>query len=248
MTPHSKKKTVERLLKEKTRKLETDNMQLKVGLAEKETALARLNEEAQKSQETLTQLKNLVVKLEDDILKGNATPSAKPVENLLLQEKGKEEGSMLSIVCKQRDRFKARIAELEAEGKENFQKVENTYNQLEVLRNDNLKLYEKIKYLQSYGGRTTSIVDVEAQVGNVEQKYSEMYEESVNPFAVFNRKEKYKRYKNLNPAEKVILSSGRILLSTKFTRLFLFCYSVSLHLLVFATLYKIAHTTTEIHN
>jgi len=127
-------------------------------------------------------------------------------------------------------------------------KLQATNTQLESLRTDNIKLYEKIKYLQSYGNRATSTIDLEARKDDViEQKYSELYEESVNPFAVFNRKEKYRRYKELNPAEKVVLSSGRLLLSSRGSRLFIFFYSVMLHILVFATLYKIAHTTTEIH-
>lgn len=60
--------------------------------------------------------------------------------------------------------------------------------------------------------------------------------------------EKYRRYKELSAAEKVVLNSGRFFLSNKFSRIFLFFYSLLLHILVFATLYKIAHTTTEIHD
>jgi len=157
---------------------------------------------------------------------------------------------MLSVVCKQRDRFKSRIVELESENKELYVKLDTTKSQLDILRNDNIKLYEKIKYLQSYGSKGKTL-DLESNNNGdnvVEQKYSQMYEDTINPFAIFNRKERYKRYKDLNPAEKVILNGGRILLSSKYSRLFLFFYSVGLHLLVFATLYKIAHTTVEIHS
>jgi len=222
-------------------------MQLKVSLSEKESSLTNVTEELHKSQESVTQLKQLVAKLEEDI-----GSSSVPVENILLERgiKGSEDSSMLSIVCKQRDRFKARTSELESENKELYMKLEGVNNQLGALRHDNLKLYEKIKYLQSYGSKTNS-EDIEAANhvdDTVEQKYSHMYEESVNPFAIFNRKERYKRYKELNPAEKVVLNSGRLLLSSKYSRLCLFFYSVALHILVFATLYKIAHTTVEIHD
>jgi len=120
---------------------------------------------------------------------------------------------------------------------------------LESLRADNIKLYEKIKYLQSYGilNKSRTTVDLESNKGEVDEvdmKYSKLYEDSVNPFVIFNRKEKYQRYKELNAAEKVILNSGRFLLSTKFTRTFLFFYSVLLHVLVFLTLYKLVHTST----
>ncbi len=58
---------------------------------------------------------------------------------------------MLQVVCNQRDRFKQRIAELEKENKELQHKMDTTNNEMKSLKNDNIKLYEKIKYLQSYG-------------------------------------------------------------------------------------------------
>jgi len=148
---------------------------------------------------------------------------------------------MLQIVSNQRDRFKARILDLEAENKDLQVKLEKKFTELESLKADNVNLYEKIKYLQSYG--TDRLRDLESNRNNqLEEKYSKLYEDSVNPFVIFNRKEKYRRYKELNAAEKVILNSGRFFLSTKYSRLFLFFYSVLLHLLVFLTLYKLAHT------
>lgn len=56
--------------------------------------------------------------------------------------------------------------------------------------------------------------------------------------------ERHKRYKDLNAAEKVILTSGRFFLSSKFSRTFLFLYSLTLHMLVFLSVYKLAHQTT----
>ncbi len=101
-----------------------------------------------------------------------------------------------------------------------------------------------------------------------EIKYKRMYEESVNPFVLFNRKvlylsylyspspllvfkfiilqEKQERYKELNAAEKVTLRTGRFFLANKYSRTFIFFYALALHLLVFTTLYKLASTPTAV--
>eukprot|EP01133_Synstelium_polycarpum_P018961 gene18961-22697_t len=52
----------------------------------------------------------------------------------------------------------------------------------------------------------------------------------------------------MNTAERVILNSSRFFLSNKYSRLFLFIYSVFLHLLVFFTLYTLATTVHEQHD
>jgi len=251
----SEHKTVEGLLKEKNKKLETENIQLKVSVGDLEDQLKEATSKLNSSQESVGELKKLVAKLEEDIGKSNSN-SNKSVEEMFQKGavKASEEQSMLQIVCNQRDRFKSRIMELEAENKQIRLDLESTSRQLESLRSDNISLFEKIRYLQSYAsaqndrGKVRNSVDIESgHPDELESRYSKLYEETVNPFVIFNRKEKYRRYKELNTAEKVVLNGGQFLMSTKFTRTFLFFYSVSLHLLVFATLYRLAHITTEIH-
>jgi len=246
---------VERLLMDKNKKLETENMQYKSQLSQREEELKDARDKLQKSQETATNLKQLVTKLEEDISKDSNTSSASNVnkpgmEDFMLPVKSKgEDSSMLQIVCSQRDRFKARILDMEMENKVLLERLESRDIEIEALRNDNIKLYEKIKYLQSYGNKVlTKADDIESNnhakdSDELEAKYSSLYEDTVNPFVIFNRKERYKRYKELSAAEKVVLKSGRFFLSTKFARTFLFFYSVFLHCLVFFTLYKFSHTT-----
>ena len=41
---------------------------------------------------------------------------------------------------------------------------------------------------------------------DVEQRYSHQYEEKLDPFSSFNRKEKMRRYMNLKPYDKITLS------------------------------------------
>jgi hypothetical protein len=142
-------KTVERLLKEKSKKLETENILLKVciysfthtehelmhnvktNIANMESKLAQVTEQLSKSEETVSELKGLVAKLEDDIARECSSASLnKSIEDMMMEPMHKspassslnsgsasarvEEGSMLRIVCKQRDRFKLTILQLEA--------------------------------------------------------------------------------------------------------------------------------------
>jgi len=154
-----------------------------------------------------------------------------------------DSSNILKLIWEQRDRFKNKIHELESENRTLEQKFKACEIQIKSLKNDNIKLYEKIRYLQTYGQNSTeAVTDLEAaQTDNVESRYKDMYETSVNPFVVFNKKVKSERYKSLNPAEKLILSTTQFFLSTKQTRLFLFAYLVSLHFLVFSTLWRIVH-------
>ena len=144
--------------------------------------------------------------------------------------------SLLPIVSSQRERFRQRNEELEVELTGKSQQVVLLQNELDSLRADNLKLYEKIRFLQSYQGQH-SREDTAA-----ESRYSSQYEEALDPFSSFSRKEKMRRYGALSPFEKVTLSMGRFILSNKTARTVTFFYTALVHSLVFLVLYKLAHT------
>ncbi len=63
-------------------------------------------------------------------------------------------------------------------------------DEIESLRADNVKLYEKMRYLQSYSQvRRGESKDVETGAdGACEMKYKKIYEDNMNPFVLFNRK------------------------------------------------------------
>ncbi|KAA0203850.1 hypothetical protein HAZT_HAZT000714 [Hyalella azteca] len=144
--------------------------------------------------------------------------------------------SLLSIVSAQRERFRSRNDELEAELTAKNQQVTLLQNELDVLRSDNVKLYEKIRFLQSYRNEHTS------NVTNAESRYSNQYEESLDPFLSFSRQERLRRYSALTPFEKMTLAFGRSVLSNKTARTVTFIYTALVHCLVFMVLYKLAHT------
>lgn len=82
----------------------------------------------------------------------------------------------------------------------------------------------------------------------MESKYKKLYEESVNPFVAFNRKERYSRYNQLSAAEKVTLTMGDFFLSNKYSRLFILIYTIVLHLFIFIMIYNFAQVPTTTIN
>uniref|UniRef100_A0A8B9B9U4 CASP C-terminal domain-containing protein n=1 Tax=Anser brachyrhynchus TaxID=132585 RepID=A0A8B9B9U4_9AVES len=134
--------------------------------------------------------------------------------------------SLLSIISSQRERFRARNQELEGENRMMQHTVQALQSELDNLRADNIKLYEKIKFLQSYPGRGSSRDDTEL-------RYSSQYEERLDPFSSFSRKERQRKYLSLSPWDKATLSMGRLILSNKTARTIAFFYTLLLHCLVF---------------
>ncbi|XP_012942606.1 protein CASP [Aplysia californica] len=143
--------------------------------------------------------------------------------------------SLLPIVQSQRERYRLRAQELEAQSLAQQQQVTLLQNEMDKLRSDNVKLYEKIRFLQSYPNKGTGPDDVTSN-------YSSQYEERLDPFTSFSRKERQRRYLELRPYDKITLSMGRLIMGNKTARAFAFFYTLILHLLVFLVLYKLAHT------
>ena len=142
-------------------------------------------------------------------------------------------------------------------------------SEIESLKNDNMKLFEKLRYTQSmfHTGRSSSSasslarddsrnhyvdVAVEGQslsvrYGNsngnedtVTNKYANMYESRLDPFSRFSRAEESKRITNLNPAERATLGLTRLIMSNRWSRVFFVFYSMCLHFLVMTVTYKLS--------
>jgi homeobox protein cut-like len=100
-------------------------------------------------------------------------------------------------VTSQRDRFRARNAELEDELRKQFQTISGLRGEVKSLQADNLKLYEKVRYMQSYREDSRSSTSGKRELtgagpsanGRVEGdglgQYRERYEEAMNPFQAF---------------------------------------------------------------
>nr|KAF6354655.1 cut like homeobox 1 [Myotis myotis] len=141
--------------------------------------------------------------------------------------------SLLSIISSQRERFRTRNQELEAEHRMAQHTIQALQSELDSLRADNIKLFEKIKFLQNYSGRGGGSDDTEL-------RYSSQYEERLDPFSSFSKRERQRKYLSLSPWDKATLSMGRLVLSNKMARTIGFFYTLFLHCLVFLVLYKLA--------
>lgn len=145
---------------------------------------------------------------------------------------------MLEMIWHQRDSFKEKIQQLEQTNAQLQATIQNQLIDVKRTKADNIKLYEKIKYLETYAGthqKSSSALDIEK--GRViESRYQEIYDENSNPFIEFLKKEKLNKIQELNPVEKLVLSLSKFFLATKGARWGLFCYLMILHSLVFLSL------------
>jgi homeobox protein cut-like len=156
-----------------------------------------------------------------------------------------EDGAMLHIVSGQRDRLKRRVLALEDENHHMKDTVERLQRDLGILQTDNVKLYEQMKYVESYGKRRHRMQDGADGGGieDIEAKYQRIYEGQLDPFREFTEREKEERLRALNPADRITLSATRVLTGSKYMRMFLFAYSILLHLLVAFVLYYCGGST-----
>jgi len=153
--------------------------------------------------------------------------------------------SILPIVTSQRDRFRQRNAELEEELRKQFNIISELRAEVKSLQADNLKLYEKVRYMQSYredAAVRPSTLDPLSSSG-IERtddmsKYRARYEEAMNPFQAFRGREATRAYESLNPLERGVLVLTRAILGNRRTRTAFICYAIALHLLVMFTTYE----------
>ncbi|XP_004512864.1 protein CASP [Cicer arietinum] len=261
---------MESLLLDKNRKMEHELTQLKVKLSEKTSSLEKAEQKVAELSAKVNEQKKLIQKLEDDISKGYSSNSKDHKGTFLddwdLSETNRSEvsehqnvdqqrlaldqdqSSMLKVICSQRDRFRTRLRETEEEIRQLKEKIGVLTNELEKTKADNVKLYGKIRYVQDYNvekvvsrGSKKYAEDLESGfASDVESKYKKIYEEDINPFAAFSKKEKDQRYKELGFRDRITLSSGRFLLGNKYARAFAFFYTIGLHILVFTCLYRMS--------
>uniref|UniRef100_A0AAX7U563 Protein CASP n=1 Tax=Astatotilapia calliptera TaxID=8154 RepID=A0AAX7U563_ASTCA len=254
-------KPLEVLLLERNRSLQSESAALRIANTELSGRYSELQVEFAAAVRTSAEQKELILKLEHDLSTvqamsslprpdadgsevsnmGNIPEPIKEASATFIGRSAQPElpqgqmDSLLSIISSQRERFRSRNQELEAESRSMQQTMQALQNELDSLRADNIKLYEKIKFLQSYPGRAGGSDDTV-------MRYSSQYEERLDPFASFSKrvKERQRRYLSLSPWDKATLGLGRVILSNKMARTIAFFYTLFLHCLVFLVLYKTA--------
>eukprot|EP00761_Pharyngomonas_kirbyi_P014253 gb/GECH01014283.1/.p1 GENE.gb/GECH01014283.1/~~gb/GECH01014283.1/.p1 ORF type:complete len:716 (+),score=224.47 gb/GECH01014283.1/:1-2148(+) len=197
-------------------------------------------------------------------------PSSMSPRSPISPDNHAEASTMLKIISGQRDRFRKALLEQQQETERLQHENEQYAAAMETLRNDNVKLYEKIRYLQSYAAGDSHIVstsnnatgsfrrrseggDVTVDMNGVQhddpqEKYHKLYEDSINPFTQFSRRERDRRYKQLGLVDKVSLETGKLFLQHRYARMFIFLYSCLLHFVVFMACYKLANLSVDSSN
>ncbi|KAL0956421.1 hypothetical protein HGRIS_002569 [Hohenbuehelia grisea] len=265
--------SLEALLAAKNKHLQEELTKLRILLGELEASIQSSQVQLSDTSTELEKQKILNEKLENDLLSmnkhqtnGDATPSsdagsADVLSRLDLGRKASDSSvraapvpftsaadtSILPIVTSQRDRFRQRNAELEEELRKQFQIISELRSEIKNLQADNLKLYEKVRYMQSYreesGSRplTSQLDPLPAPAGTASDdigKYRARYEAAMNPFEAFRGREATRAYQNLNPVERGVLVLTRAILGNRRTRTFFIFYALALHLLVMFTTYE----------
>ncbi|KAI8329959.1 CASP C terminal-domain-containing protein [Chlamydoabsidia padenii] len=176
-------------------------------------------------------------------------PISPSASSLDLTQDTTQDKTILPIIIQQRDRFRQRNAELEQKSRGLERQLDDIRVDMERLQKDNLNLYERLKFVhvwkeeQQRGAtnRSTSIqMTTDVSQNDPTDKYGKLYEENMNPFAQFHRKEEKRRYNQLNSADKLTLKMTRLMFSHRWSRYFLIGYALLLHLLVVTTLYQLS--------
>ncbi|CAI4888627.1 AFH_G0032170.mRNA.1.CDS.1 [Saccharomyces cerevisiae] len=143
------------------------------------------------------------------------------------------QSTILPIVTKQRDRFRSRNMDLEKQLRQGNSEKGKLKLEISKLKGDNTKLYERIRYLQSYNNNNAP-VNQSTEGIDVESQYSRVYDESLHPMANFRQNE-LNHYKNkkLSALEKLFSSFAKVILQNKMTRMVFLFYCIGLHGLVF---------------
>jgi homeobox protein cut-like len=252
-------KSFEALLTSKNRTLEAANTDLKREGNRLAARLKQCESDSGNASSTVQEQAKLIKQLEGDLTsvqtmqtsQGAAGAAAPITESVLTGESRQTEGSsddansLLPIVSSQRDRFRARNIEIEAENRQHQQIISSQKGELDTLRSDNVKLYEKIKFVQGYGGGSGRSGESGGGGGDdTSTRYSEGYEEHINPFKAFSAKEKQRKYSNLNPADKIAVALSRWIMSNPKARMIFVCYLLLLHFLIFFVTAHFSHQAT----
>eukprot|EP01080_Neovahlkampfia_damariscottae_P001739 gene1739-508_t len=186
-------KTIEQILSEKNHHKEKEITDLKMSLSNQTLDLKNSKIQISNLTKQLEEQRELIEKLENDL--GSQTH-----EN--------SEEKTLDIVSEQRNRFKRKVEELEDENLNLNKILTENEKEKDRLKQDNIKMYEKVRYLQNYRNNPKEIViDMN---DDDDSKYKKLYDDSLkdnlNPFKQFNKNEKEERYKELSTAEKIMLN------------------------------------------
>jgi homeobox protein cut-like len=114
-----------------------------------------------------------------------------------ISSSAQEPTHMVDVFKSQRDRFRSRMVTLENELQQRTSQLAGSYGKVQQLTQDNVKLYGKIRYLQSFlashfkGAPERAIDNVRVRASGAdedfEKAYKKLYNEANDPFGDFSR-------------------------------------------------------------
>lgn len=170
-----------------------------------------------------------------------------------------EDNSMLSIITKQRDRFRDRNVELEEELRKNTNHISTLRREIGNLKRDNEELYERTRYLASFkknndvqGGSLSNNVTnkrlqpVRNAIDLESNTYQENYESKLHPIEQFRIREQERINSKLSPIERLFISLTRAILATRGTRMLFATYCFCLHFMVMLMTIYVVNLNTKL--
>jgi homeobox protein cut-like len=179
-----------------------------------------------------------------------STQSPGTLENLKQSETGGS--SILPMVTAQRDRFKKKINELEAELQKSYQTIQSLRSEVAALQKDNLQLYEKTRYVSSYNRNVSSPsnpvaihMDSNPNFEPSLHRYKSAYEANISPFSAFRNRESTRAFNRMSLPERAVFQIARMVLATRVSRNLFAAYCMGLHVLVLLTLFHLGDSKTH---
>eukprot|EP00298_Acanthocystis_sp_HF-20_P007316 c16940_g1_i1.p1 GENE.c16940_g1_i1~~c16940_g1_i1.p1 ORF type:complete len:628 (-),score=263.04 c16940_g1_i1:137-2020(-) len=240
------------LFANKARKLEQELVTLKSAKKEMKQTIDTLNEQLSSALSREEEAKSTIKKVEKEVelLRDFRKPSDLAEIMSGLHENSQPQ-DMVQLFKDQRDRFRQRVKHLEEENASLHEKCVELSKHLESLQEDNIRLYEKMRFVRSYPNQVESRkqsnnysrLDVESghqqeENEKTEQKYKQMYEKRNDPFAEFSKTERSRSKKNMNFADKIIYETTIRLLEHKQSRMMVLIYIIFVHLILFFVVHQ----------
>ncbi|KAG0642014.1 CASP C terminal-domain-containing protein [Tuber brumale] len=168
-----------------------------------------------------------------------------------------QNAGILPMVTAQRDRFKAKNTQLEDELSRVHTTVSNLRQEVASLQRDNLQLYEKTRYIQSYRqppalGTTNTAASSgfganvnpsatlhpsNASSSGAIDRYRQAYESNISPFEAFRGRETARAFHRMGMLERMVYSLTRVVLANRLSRNLFVGYCFALHVLVFCVVW-----------
>jgi homeobox protein cut-like len=185
-------------------------------------------------------------------------PTSSPggLESLRHGEAGGGSG-ILPMVTAQRDRFRKKITELEAELQKSYQTVQSLRSEVAALQKDNLSLYEKTRYVSTYNRGSSAAsyaansspatiqIDNNANSEPTFHRYRSAYEANISPFSAFRNRESARVFKRMSLPERGVFQVARMVLATRTSRNLFAVYCLGLHILVLTMLFHMGDSGTH---